>query len=992
MKIRIFALAKELKMDSKVLIDRCQQAGIVIKNSALASISQEERDKVMQFLKERGPESSSKPSVSEPLAPVREQFPEKHTTRVPKIQENAGKMPAAKVEEAEAVLASETEPEVSVEIEAKTSPTSEDAETDKGGDSSPQSKPRDLAAEQNMVPIEQGPMTPIGSNVKGGAGPLSGLRKSKSEEQASSESEEADGKESPEEGSTAEKSSPQKLAAEKSSDEKTPNIERDPMAPISRQDYIPPGGGSQGMRTVAPMAPIGNSDEGKGGGERTGRPRKTRQSRQLPNLAAPAMAPPPTAAPKKEEAPAQKPDIRLPTDVLKQSRPLEEYVKEQAEDRKRQKKSGGAQSGEGIGAGRRSGGMIESRDTRQQKRKRRPRDEEGGDRYRRPRPRRKQRSASQIPLKTSAKIEFPITIRSLSEAIGRPAKTLMKLIFEETGNLVTINASLEEETAIDLAMECGVDLEVRHERDIEQELVDKLKGDGENEMHRAPIVTILGHVDHGKTTLLDKIRSANVAEGEAGGITQHIASYQVEHEGEKITFVDTPGHAAFGEMRARGANVTDIVVLVVAADDGVMPQTKEAISHAKAAGVPMIVALNKIDIPGVDQQRVLQDLAQEEVLPAEWGGDYEVVRTSAMSGEGIDELLHTILLTAELHEYKANPDTSAHGVCLEAFRDEGRGVLTWLIVQEGTLKIGDEVLCGSAYGRIRAIYDDLGREIEEAPPSTPIKVSGLDIVPGAGDRFFVMSDVEEARQAAEARRHRGRSESLSGRGRPRTLEDILNQAKEEGVQELPLIIKADTPGSLEALHSELNKLDNQEVQVQIVHEGVGGVNESDVSLATASGAIIVAFHVVAEDRALAEATRQGVEIRRYSIIYEVTDDIKAALEGLLRPELREVPTGRVLVLKTFSISRYGTIAGCRVLSGTIDRNNRIHVIRDQRVLNNYRIASLKREKEDAKEVREGMECGIRLDGFNDVKEGDLLEAYRIEEVKRTLDSVAAATT
>ncbi|HCP10920.1 MAG TPA: translation initiation factor IF-2, partial [Planctomycetaceae bacterium] len=591
-------------------------------------------------------------------------------------------------------------------------------------------------------------------------------------------------------------------------------------------------------------------------------------------------------------------------------------------------------------------------------------------------------------LKTTAQMTFPVTVRALSEAIGRPARAILGLLLKQ-GRMVTINDALGEEEAMEVALELGVDLSFKKTRDIEAELLASLDHEDPSEQMfgRPAIITILGHVDHGKTTMVDKIRNANVAAGEFGGITQHIAAYQVQHEGHWLTFVDTPGHAAFGEMRSRGANVTDIVVLVVAADDGVMPQTVECISHAKNAGVPIVVALNKIDLPGVDEQKILSQLAQHGILAAEWGGEYEVVRTSGATGVGIDKLLETLILTAELHELKANPQREALGVCLESFRDEGRGAIAWLIVQKGTLKVGDVVLCGSTYGRIRAMYNDRDEPIVEAGPSVPVKVSGLTDVPGAGDHFFVMKDIEEARETADARSHEGRRESLAQRVTPRTLEDILNQPRDgEGVQDLPLILKADSPGSIEALRSEIGKFEHPEVRVQVIHYGIGGVNESDVYLASAAGAIVIAFHVVAEDRAQLLADREGVEIRRYNIIYEVTDHIRLALQGLLRPERVEVSTGRAIVLRTFNISRFGTIAGCRVLNGTISRDSRVHLIRDQKVLNDYRIGSLKREKDDAKEVRDGMECGIRLDGFNDVKEGDLLEAYRVDEIKRTLDS------
>jgi len=476
-----------------------------------------------------------------------------------------------------------------------------------------------------------------------------------------------------------------------------------------------------------------------------------------------------------------------------------------------------------------------------------------------------------------------------------------------------------------------------------------------------------------------------VADGEAGGITQHIRAYQVKHGDQKVTFVDTPGHAAFGEMRARGANVTDIIVLVVAANDSVMPQTVECIAHAKASGAPIIVAMNKMDLPDINEQRILTDLANHGVQPHEWGGEVEVIRTSAMSGQGLDDLLETILLTAEIGELKSNPERQALGVCIEAFRDEGVGPIAWLVVQTGTLRVGDVMLCGSSYGRIRAIYNDRGETIQEAEASMPVKVTGLGEVPGAGDHFYVLDDIEQARDIGQERAADGRTEILSRSGQPRTLEDILDAAREGEVQDLNLILKGDTPGSLEALKGEIDKFEHPEVRVKLLHDAVGGVNESDIYLARASDAIIIAFHVIAEDRALSLAEQVGVEIRRYNIIYEVIDEIRRTLEGLLKPDLVQVATGRAIVLQTFSISRTGTIAGCRVLNGTIGRNNRVHVIRDQKVLNDYPLASLRRVKDDVKEVREGMECGIRLEGFNDVKDGDLLESFRIDSVKRSLD-------
>lgn len=767
------------------------------------------------------------------------------------------------------------------------------------------------------------------------------------------------------------------------------------------QDYISASG--TGLRSFMDKSASDASRSGAGAGP-------VRRSRPKIGTSHPAITPLPKfkAPPGQKkltpsELPAQKPDMKLPSDVLSAPRPLDSILRSNAEDKKKKKtpvpmldpsemeeatpakgKPGLKQVGQGL---------DKSRKDRQARRARGVgllEDEPGAvgtDEVRIKAHQKRSKKSHPVPSakKSTAVLEHPITIRSLSEALGRPAGALLKSLMSK-GAQVTINSSLDEDMALELALEAGIDLTIRKERDIEQELAATLEASsGETDTPiRPPIITILGHVDHGKTTLLDKIRSANVAAGEAGGITQHIAAYQVEHNGQKLTFLDTPGHAAFSEMRARGANVTDIVVLVVASDDGVMPQTAEAISHAKAAGVPIVVALNKIDLPTRNEQKVLQELSANNVLPVEWGGDTEIVRTSGATGAGLEDLLETLLVTAELHEFRANPEAPAHGVCLEAFRDEGRGTLAWLIVQHGTLKIGDTILCGSAFGRIRAMYNDRDQLVEEAGPSTPVKISGLDIVPNPGDRFFVMADSEAARQAAEERRTRGRAKVLSERGKPRTLEDILQSAATGGVSDLPVIIKADTPGSIEAIRHELKKLEHPEVRVKFMHEGVGGVNESDVYLASAVGAIIIAFHVVPEERARVLAEREGVEIRRYDIIYEVTDEIKLALEGMLKPELQQISTGRALVLKTFAISRYGTIAGCRILNGTIERTNRVRLIREQRILNDYPIASLKREKDDVKEVREGMECGIRLEGFNDIKEGDLLEAFRVQEIKRTL--------
>jgi translation initiation factor IF-2 len=466
----------------------------------------------------------------------------------------------------------------------------------------------------------------------------------------------------------------------------------------------------------------------------------------------------------------------------------------------------------------------------------------------------------------------------------------------------------------------------------------------------------------------------------------------VEKDGRTVTFVDTPGHEAFTEMRARGANVTDIAVLVVAADDGIMPQTEEAISHAKAAEVPIVVAMNKIDLEGVDSNRVMTQLTEHQLTPSEWGGDVEVVPTSAIKGTGMDELLETLLTIAELNEYQANPDRTALGVCLESEQQGDRGVVAKLIVQNGTLCVGDVLVCGASHGRVRAMSDTLtGESLETAGPSTPVNVMGFDQAPGAGERFHVLDDISKAREIASSRAHASSQENLSGVTTKVSFENFQEMLQEGrlGQQEekvkLNLIVRADVKGSLEAIDKELSKLDNPEVEVRVLQRSVGGVTLADVTLASASDAVIAAFNVIPDEQARSLADERDVEVRRYDVIYKLTDDIKAMIEGRLKPEERVVELGRALVKQVFSISRVGSIAGCYVAQGSIQRGCRIRVNRDGRTIGDYPLDSLKRIKEDVKEVPRGMECGIRLSGFNDVKQDDVLEAYRIEEFARTLD-------
>ena len=586
-------------------------------------------------------------------------------------------------------------------------------------------------------------------------------------------------------------------------------------------------------------------------------------------------------------------------------------------------------------------------------------------------------------------LQLPATVRSFSEAAGIGAsQVLQKLLGMGIGTAANINAAIDPDVLELLGVELGVELELKPAVNLEDQLLKTLDNeadDPETMLPRPPVITFLGHVDHGKTSLLDKIIGIDVASGERGGITQHIRAYEIEKDGRRISFVDTPGHEAFTEMRARGANVTDIAVLVVAANDGVMPQTEEAISHARAANVPIVVALNKIDLPSVDVPRIYQQLATAGLLPTEWGGDVETIKTSATTGAGIDDLLETLFTMAELNDFKANPNRSAVGTCLEASVHEGRGVLAKLIVQRGTLRVGDAIVCGTATGHVKAMYDTLNvnRRIAEAGPSTPVNMTGLDQAPAAGQRFYVLDDIAQARQIAAKRSQEGRQVALGAAPAHVTLETLFDRLGQDEVKQLNIIIRADTRGSIEAIQKELTKLEHPEVKIKILQATVGGISEADVHLADASDAVIFGFNVVPDEKARSLAEQKQVQIRRYDIIYKLTEEMRAALEGMLSPERREAELGRVIVQRTFTISRVGTICGCRVISGTVPRNARIRVIRDSRVIGDYAIESLRREKDDVREVREGLECGIKLANFNDVKEGDVLEIYKIEEIART---------
>ncbi len=581
-------------------------------------------------------------------------------------------------------------------------------------------------------------------------------------------------------------------------------------------------------------------------------------------------------------------------------------------------------------------------------------------------------------------IEEPITAKSLAAATGvKVADILRKLM--ELGVIVSVNQILDRDAAEAAVLDHNIELVIRQPKSAEDDLQELLESRPKGELiPRAPAVTFLGHVDHGKTSLLDRIRNAAVAEGEAGGITQHIGAYRYDVGGKRVVFLDTPGHEAFTAMRARGANVTDVVVLVVAADDGVMPQTVEAISHARAAGVPIVVALNKIDVPNANPTRAIGQLAEQGLVSREWGGNAEVIPTSAVTGEGIDKLLETLSLEAELLELRAEKDAPAQGFVIEAQVSPTMGVMARLLVRNGTLKTGDILLAGQGYGRVRQMTDDRGRILDEAGPSTPVEVTGLDEVPQAGDRFCVVSDLERARLVSEERRVGARAESLAG-GQKVTLETLLSQIQAGQRHELAVILKADVQGSLEALKGSLAKLSTEEVHLNLLHAGVGGISTGDVMLAEASGAIILGFNVVPDAAARQLAEGHGVDVRLYRVIYDMLEDVRRALAEGLAPEIREEVIGHAQVRAIFKISRVGTVAGCYVTDGLVNRNASVRVTRDNIVIEDGRgLASLRRFKDDVREVRAGMECGLKIDGYDDVKEGDVLEFYQQVEVARQL--------
>jgi translation initiation factor IF-2 len=911
--VRIYALAKELKLDSKELVDICTNAGLPGKGSALASLTDEEAERVRQFV--RGTGGKPKSSVATAPAPQR-----------PNESTRTGKMP--------------------VIVTPKPAPVRSKA----GAETSPPEEPEGRPIATSVEPASTGLAVP------------------------------------------------------------RPTTSSPP--PVRREEYVGPG-----AKGKVPLVGAENkSASRRKGGESSGGDR-ARPAVKLAPMPTPAK---PMGGPSEHEPKAQKPDMKLPADVLGGklgSKPLAAHLRrhertlEAERERKGPVAKGPRDAAETAPArGRRRAKtattseeepaegkpMLGGREQRQLQRRRNVRVVDGEEV---PTPvrsfnRRQKRSGTNTaaPRKEHITIQLPCSVRELSEAAGIQAAQIQRVLLNYNV-MAKITDVIDPELTELVVAELGLDVEFTVTESLEDKLIEQFEhvvDDPADLLPRPPVVTFLGHVDHGKTSLLDRIIGLDVVSGESGGITQHIRAYSIEKDGKRLSFVDTPGHEAFTEMRARGANVTDIAVLVVAADDGVMPQTEEAISHARAAEVPIIVALNKIDLPGVNLDRVYTGLSTNELQPSEWGGDVEVVKTSATKGTGIEELLDTVLTVAELHEYKANPNRPAIGTCLEAQQEADRGVVAKVLVQNGTLRPGDVVVCGQSYGRVKAMYDTIhtSQRVTEAGPSIPVNITGFDTAPGAGQRFYVLDDIAQAREIAGSRAAEERAATLGSSGFQHvTLETLFDRLDGESeVQTLNLILRADVRGSIEAIEKELSKLEHDEVKIKLLQKSVGGITEADVTLADASDAIILGFNVVPDENARALAEKKGVQIRRYDVIYKITDDLKAALEGLLKPEERETELGRALVQQTFKISRVGTIAGCRVLTGVVERNSRARIIRDSTIIGDYPLDTLRREKDDAKEVREGLECGIKLSGFNDIKEGDLLEIYKIEEIQRKFDA------
>ena len=588
----------------------------------------------------------------------------------------------------------------------------------------------------------------------------------------------------------------------------------------------------------------------------------------------------------------------------------------------------------------------------------------------------------EIAKKQQLNVEIPdeISVGELASRMKKTASEVIKQLFK-LGVFASVSDVIDYDTAALVAMELGCKVEKEVIVTVEERLIDDHEDKPEDLLPRAPVVVVMGHVDHGKTSLLDYIRHANVVSGEAGGITQHIGAYTVEINGSPITFLDTPGHEAFTSMRARGAMVTDIAILVVAADDGIMPQTIESINHAKAANIPVVVAINKMDTVGANPDRIKQQLTEYDLVPEEWGGDTIVCPISAKTGMGIDNLLENLVVLAEVQELKANPNRAAKGTVIEARLDKGRGPIMTVLVQNGTLKAGDIIIAGTAVGRVRTMINDKGQRVTVAGPSTPVEISGLSEVPSAGDVFNAVADERMARELAEERRVQQMNNSMGGTKKV-SLEDIFSQIKSGEMKTLNIIVKADVQGSAEAVKSSLEKISNDEVRVKVIHSAVGAINESDVMLAATSGAIIVGFNVRPDNAARDSAARSNVDMRMYRVIYDCINEIEAAMKGMLAPQFKEVIIGHAEVRETYKVSKVGTVCGCYCTDGKIQRGCQVRVLRDNIVIHEGELASLRRFKDDVKEVASGYECGMQVEKFNDIKVGDVIECFVMEQINQ----------
>ena len=587
----------------------------------------------------------------------------------------------------------------------------------------------------------------------------------------------------------------------------------------------------------------------------------------------------------------------------------------------------------------------------------------------------------EIAKKQQLKVMIPdeINVGELASRMKKSAGEVIKRLIK-LGVFASVSDVVDYDTAALVAMEFGCKVEKEVVVTVEEKLIDDHEDSADELVGRAPVVVVMGHVDHGKTSLLDYIRHANVASGEAGGITQHIGAYTVEINGSPITFLDTPGHEAFTSMRARGAMVTDIAILVVAADDGIMPQTIESINHAKAAGIPLVVAINKMDTVGANPERIKQQLTEYDIVPEEWGGDTIVCPISAKTGEGIDNLLENLVILAEVQELKANPNRAAKGAVIEARLDKGRGPIMTVLVQNGTLKLGDIIIAGTAVGRVRTMINDKGVRITEAGPSVPVEISGMSEVPSAGDTFNAVADERMARELVEERKTQQKNAAF-GASKKVSLEDLFSQIQAGEMKTLNIIVKADVQGSAEAVKASLEKITNDEVRVKVIHSGVGAINESDVMLAATSGAIIVGFNVRPDSAARDNAARANVDMRMYRVIYDCINEIEAAMKGMLAPKFAEVIIGHAEVRETYKVSKVGTVTGCYVLDGKIQRGCSVRVLRDNIVIHEGELASLRRFKDDVKEVASGYECGMQVEKFNDIKVGDVIECFVMEQIK-----------